>query len=139
VESAAKNNEAFRPLVYTEVDGHRQPTWNLTLMQGALASFAYDRTGIGALADWLGPNESNPGLAYVDTTANGFGRATFSRDDLQVTLVAMEDLTRPFKQAPSVRFTAQFRVARWQNDSAPEIVGPSFDGDAPFPFSRGDV
>ena len=139
VEDAARDNEAFRPLVFTEIDGRRLPTWNLTLLQGALASFAYDRTGIAALAKWLGPNAANPGLRYVDTTANGFGRATFSSDELRVTLVGMEDLTRPFDQPPAVKMTADFRVARWQRGDEPALEGPFISGEPPFPFSVGAV
>ena len=135
VEAAAKNNEAFRPLVFTDVDGQRLPTWNLTLLQGALASFAYDRTGIGTLAKWLGPNESNPGLRYVDTTANGFGRATFASDRLRVELVTMDDLGQPFEQPPTVKAVARFEVPHWQAGEAPALEGPSFSGEAPFPFS----
>ena len=135
VSAAAKDNEAFRPLVFTEIDGQRLPTWNLTLLQGSLASFAYDRTGIDALARWLGPNESNPGLSYADTTANGFGRATFDSDMLAVELVTMDDLRQPFEQPPAVKAIARFKVSRWQAGEAPALEGPTFSGEPPFPFS----
>jgi alkaline phosphatase D len=135
VEAAARDNDDFRPLVYTDVADTQEPTWNMTLMQGALASIVYDRTGIAALSDWLGPNEANPGLAYTDTTANGFGRATFTKDELRVSMVTMEDLRQPFEQPPAVKFTTRFRVTRWKKGAAPALEGPVFDGPPPFPFS----
>ena len=135
VESAARNNEAFRPLVYTDVDGKQVPSWNMTLLHGALASFAYDRTGVSRLAEWLGPNEANPGLAYVDTTVNGYGIASFQADDLRVSLVIMDDLRQPFETPPGIRTTVNFTVGRWRADDGPLLDGPVFDGPATFPFS----
>jgi len=139
VESAAKDNEAFRPLVYTHVDEQQLPTWNMTLLQGSLASFAFDRTGIARLADWLGPNEANPGLSYVDTTVNGYGLATFSAEALQVSLVIMEDLRQPFETPPDIRSRVHFSLPRWDSDQGPELSGPEFDGPATFPFSASAV
>lgn len=132
---ARKGSPDFQPLVYLEVDGELQPSWNMTLMQGVLASLAYDRTGIGTLVDWLGPNEANPGLSYVDSAANGFGLATFSKTELQVSLVTMEDLKAPFVTAPQSHHVARFRVASWDANGAPDLEGPEFVGPPPFPFS----
>ena len=135
VESAARNNEAFRPLVYTDVDGKQVPSWNMTLLHGALASFAYDRTGVSQLAEWLGPNEANPGLAYVDTTVNGYGIASFQAEELRVSLVIMDDLRQPFETPPGIRTTVNFTVGQWRAGDGPLIDGPVFDGPATFPFS----
>ena len=132
---ARRGNPGFQPLVYTEGDSGELPTWNMTLMQGVLASMAYDKVGIGAVSDWLGPNEANPGLSFVDTTAKGYGLARFGPDSLDVSLVTMPDLTQAFDDAPLPASIARFSVAAWEGDAPPVVDGPEFSGEKPFPFS----
>ena len=79
----------FRELVYTEEAGDLVPVWHMTMLQGVLASYAYAKTGLGGIAKWLGPNEANRGLKYMDCTANGYGLAQFRSDDMQVQLMTV--------------------------------------------------
>lgn len=132
---AKKSSPEFFSLVSADLDGETFPMWNMTLQQGVLASTAVDRTGVMTLADWIGPNRANPGLAFVDTTANGYGLARFTDKTLEVSLVAMSDLTKPFTTAPSIDYTARFTLDLWQADGRPVLEGPIFDGQAPFPYT----
>jgi len=132
---AKKSSPEFFSLVSGEFEGSTVPMWNMTLQQGVLASTAVDRTGMKTLADWIGPNSANPGLAFVDTTANGYGLARFTDNTLEVSLIAMSDLKKPFTTAPPINYTAHFTLALWLKDGRPELVGPIFDGPAPFPYT----
>ena len=129
-----EQHEDFQPIVYTEQDGLVTPVWNLSMLRGVFAAYIYAKTGLGTLANWLGPNNANPGLKYVDTFANGYGLASFSAEELQVQMITMEDCRSPFKQAPAIRHIAKFRMAHWQPGQQPVLEGPEFDGGAPFPF-----
>jgi hypothetical protein len=91
------------------------------------------------LASWLGPNYANPGLKYVDTTANGYGLAHFDRDQLRVQLVTVEHSRQPFDLPPAVRHRAHFVLPLWQPGQRPELHGPEFEGGAPFPFEPPSV
>jgi len=91
------------------------------------------------VAGWLGPNEANPGLKYMDTTANGYGLAQFSAKELKVQMISMKNLTLPFKQAPKIKHSANFRIANWKNGAGPVLEGPEFIGGAPFPFEPPSV
>ena len=142
--AADKGSSDLKTLVYTETDdetrgmefGGRQllPVWNMTMLDGVLASMAYSGTGLETLGDWLGPNKANPGLKYMDTTANGYGLAQFTDRELKVQLVSMENLRTPFTQAPEIKHSAHFRVAKWDSTEEPNLEGPKFIGGAPFPF-----
>jgi hypothetical protein len=79
------------------------------------------------------------GLKYMDTTANGYGLASFSADELQVQLITMEDCRPDFVQAPAIRHVAKFRMAHWQRGEQPVLEGPEFEGGAPFPFDASTV
>jgi alkaline phosphatase D len=144
VGAADKGSSDIQTLVYTETDdeikgmefGGRQllPVWNMTMLDGVLASMAYSGTGLETLGDWLGPNRANPGLKYMDTSANGYGLAQFNARELTVQLVSMENLQIPFTQAPGIKHSAHFRVAKWDRNGEPNLEGPKFTGGAPFPF-----
>jgi alkaline phosphatase D len=144
VGAADNGSSEYKALVYTETDdktkgmefGGRQllPVWNMTMLDGVLASMAYSGTGLETLGDWLGPNKANPGLKYMDTTANGYGLAQFTAQELKVQLVSMENLRRPFTQVPNIKNIAHFRVAKWDNTEEPSLEGPNFIGAPPFPF-----
>ena len=131
---ARREHPDFQHIVYSEQDGMVTPVWNMSMLQGVFAAYTYSRTGLTTLAGWLGPNRANPGLKYVDTTANGYGLATFSAEQLQVRLVTMEDCRMPFEQAPAIRHVASFTLAHWRPGAQPRLQGPEFEGAAPFPF-----
>ena len=134
----------FQSMVFSETEGDDQgqmyagrevvPMWNMTMLQGVLASMTYSNTGLDTVAGWLGPNTANPGLKYVDTMANGYGLAQFSNRELNVQMVTMEELRTPFEQAPKIKYSANFRIPRWDDRSGPALEGPKFIGGAPFPF-----
>jgi alkaline phosphatase D len=124
----------FRELVYQGDGDNKVPLWHMTMLQGTLASFAYNRTGMAGISDWLGPNAANPGLRYMDCTANGYGLATFAATGMSVDLVTMTSSRAPFKETPAIKYTATFEVPTWQPGGEPTLLGPTFTGGAPFPF-----
>ncbi|MEH6516522.1 MAG: alkaline phosphatase D family protein [Halioglobus sp.] len=132
----ATGTAAFRPLVYTELDGAEQPMWNLTMMQGVLASYAFDQTGFDSLADWLGPNTANRGLKFIDTNTNGYGIAKFGSTEMAVSLVSVPPTFSKFSEPPEITYTARFTLPLWQGGQAPEPQGPDFIGQPPFPFAQ---
>lgn len=139
VDAAQKGSPEFQQMVFVELDGVRVPVWHLTMLRGVLASFTYSLTSLDSVATWLGPNEANPGLKYVDTTANGYGLAQFTAKDLKVQLVTMEDLTKPFDTPPGIKSKARFHMASWQSGENPELGDPVFEGAPPFPFDTQPV
>ena len=132
---ARKGPASFRSLVFSDQNGEEVPLWNMTLARGVLASFAFDKTGLATLSQWLGPNEANPGLKFVDTLANGYGLARFGEDTMEVSFVSMSDLHQPFERAPVVRYRANFSLPLWSPGEEPELKGPEFDGQPPFPYA----
>ena len=131
---ARKGPGGFRSLVFSEADGEEIPLYNMTLLRGVLASLAFDKTGLATLSEWLGPNEANTGLKFVDTLANGYGLAHFREDTMEVSLITMCDLREPFEETPPVRYRANFTLPLWGPGEQPELQGPTFEGPAPFPF-----
>ncbi len=133
--AANRSHSAFRDLVESVHDNITQPNWNLTLTGGVLAAYAYHHTGSLGLARWLGPNSANPGLAFVDSTANGYGLATFGDKSLAVELVAIAGPRQPFTAAPQASYRAHFTLPLWRAGESPTLQGPQISGAAPFPFS----
>jgi alkaline phosphatase D len=137
--AAHKDHPDFQPLVYVENEGNIEPVWHMSMLQGVLAAYAYSNTGSRTVASWLGPNTANRGLQYLDTTANGYGLATFAQDAVQVELVTMEDCTKAFESAPAKQLSAHFRVGTWVSGDSAVLEGPEFEGGAPFPFKAPEV
>ena len=137
--AAHKDHPDFQPLVYVEDEGVIEPVWHLSMLEGVLAAYAYSTTGSRTIASWLGPNEANAGLQYLDTTANGYGLAIFTDDAVLVELVTMGDCTKPFESPPDKQLSAHFKVANWSAGESAVLEGPEFEGGAPFPFSAPEV
>ncbi len=133
--NAGGDSSAFMPLVRTEVDGVEQAMWNLTLLQGALAAYAFDSTGIETLVGMLGPNEANPGLKFIDSNTNGYGTAKFADGKMTVSLVSVPPAHTPFAEAPAISYTARFTLPLWEGGQQPELAGPEFEGTRPFPYA----
>ena len=57
---ARQSHPDFMPLVATERGGKTVPVWNMTMLRGVLAAFAYARAGLDTVAGWLGPNPAKP-------------------------------------------------------------------------------
>jgi len=133
--TATRDNSGFLQLVARESDRQLSETWNMSVQQGVLAALAYDKTESTALARWLAPNKSNPGLTYIDTNTNGYGLASFSAQGCAVDLVtvAPADQASP-EGASEIRYTARFELAHWLPGQAPILRGPVFDGEPPFPW-----
>jgi alkaline phosphatase D len=134
VAHAKRQGPEFADMVYRSENGELVPVWHMTMLRGVLASFAYAKTGFESIAKWLGPNEANPGLKYMDCNSNGYGLAQFRADQMQVQLITMENLRQPFDTAPEIRHKAIFQMASWSGQEQPVLNGPTFEGDAPFPF-----
>lgn len=139
VAIAKADHPDFASLVYRETANGMEPVWNISMLQGVLAAYGYSRTGLSALNSWLGPNAANPGLRYVDTTANGYGLATLDGGEMRVQLITMEDIRRDFAEVPAIRHIARFNVPLWRAGGTPQLAGPEFTGGAPFPFEQARV
>ena len=109
------------------------------MLYGVFAAYMYSKTSVSAMTRWLGPNEANPDLHYVDTTANGYGLASFDASELRVQLITMQDCRPNFVQPPAIKHIARFRLPRWHPGDVPELEGPYFDRGAPFPFETPTV
>lgn len=135
LHQARRDNSSFLQLVATEVNGKTLPTWNMSLTQGVLASLAYDKSGLKSLAEWLGPNSANRGLAYADTNSNGYGLAYFDAQHCAVELVT---ITAPLQPAPTtgnaILRRAQFKLPLWRAGEEITLLGPDFVGTPPFPW-----
>lgn len=129
----------FEPLVLNRTDDGIEPLWNMTLLQGVLSSYTYYQTGVSTLANWLGPNAANPGLRYIDSTANGYGLATFGSKEVNVSLITLEDCRPSFTQPPAIAHKAHFGLPLWLPGEEPKLSEPSFEGGAPFPFEAPEV
>lgn len=132
---SSQSHPDFAPLVYRMEGKSITPTWNLTMLDGALASLAYAKTGLLSASRWLGPNKANPGLRYLDCTANGYGLATFDAGNLQVEMVTMDGVAEKFDQAPAIKHLARFQLPLWSAQEQPQLSDPQFQFGAPFPFS----
>jgi len=133
--AAARGGHAdFGALVYRESNHTLEPVWNISMLDGVFAALTYSKTGLHSLSDWLGPNSANPGLRYVDTTANGYGLASFNADQLRVQFITVEDCRPDFVQPPAIQYIASFQLPRWHPGEPPQLAGPVFSGGAPFPF-----
>ncbi len=135
LNNGSQNNPDFMQLVAYETDDKLMETWNMTLTQGTLASLAYSRTGLETVADWLSPNEANPGTVYVDSNSNGYGLARFDGDVCQVQLVTVQaPVDESDNKGHPIQHVANFRLPRWSQQQEPQLEGPTFDGPPPFPF-----
>jgi alkaline phosphatase D len=132
---ADESDNDFRTLVYQEDGDSVIPVWNMSMIDGALSSFVYDSSGMRDLSRWLGPNEANHGLKYVDVDTNGYGLARFGKNELKIQLVAMTDCRTEFVEAPAIHHVAHFTLPNWGKGEDPAINGPKFEGQPPFPYS----
>lgn len=139
VAAAKADHPDFAPLVYRQGDSGLVPTWNISMLQGVMAAYAYAKTGSQAAAGWLGPNKANPGLRFVDTTVNGYGLASVDGADMYVQLVALQDCRKAFEEPPAIAYTARFSLPLWRAGEAPQLAGPEFDGRPPFPLRTPEV
>jgi alkaline phosphatase D len=136
---ARRKHREFALLVYRATDTGTVPVWNMSMLHGVLAAYLYTKTGLQSLTNWMGPNQANPGLRYVDTTANGYGLASLDADELKVQLITMTDCRQDFVKAPAIHHVARFRLPRWRAGELPQLEGPEFDGRGPFPFQTPTV
>ena len=135
VHLAENGSSDFRQLVMSESDSEMNETWNMTLMDGVLASITYDKSGLQGLGRWLGPNSANPGLSYVDTNSNGFALASFDDQRCAVELITIvAPLEDAGEDGSKVLRRASFSLALWGDDEQPKIEGPVFEGKPSFPF-----
>lgn len=131
---ATQDHPDFASLVYSESEGNIEPVWNMSMIDGVFAAYTYAKTGLESLAKWLGPNSANTGLNFVDTTTNGYGLAHFDAGELRVEMIGMNDCRPAFEEAPAIKYVARFRLGHWSANEAPQLEGPEFDGQPPFPF-----
>ena len=135
VAISRQDHPDFATLVFREEGEELEPVWNLTMTEGVLAAFAYSKSGLETVSRWLGPNDANPGLGFIDTTSNGYGLASFDGQACRVQFVGLADCTQAFKEPPAIRYRANFTLPQWQAGQSPALQGPEIDGEAPFPFT----
>ena len=116
---AKAEHSGFSPLVYRDTEDGVEPVWHVSMLSGVLAAYTYGKTGFDTLTELLGPNSANPGLKYVDTTANGYGLASFDADEMQVQLITMEDCRVSFNEPPGIRHIAKFHLPHWTAGEPP--------------------
>lgn len=131
---ALKSHAEFQSLVSAGSPGNITPVWHMTLLDGALPAFLYSKSGSTDLTRWLGPNRANPGLGFVDCTANGYGLAHFSDKQLEVEIVTVTDILKPVTTAPQPDYRARFKLPLWGAGEVPKLGSPEFEGPPPFPF-----
>ncbi|MDX1733410.1 MAG: alkaline phosphatase D family protein [Halioglobus sp.] len=127
-------DDEFGTLVFSQEGEETVPVWNMSMLDGVLPAFLYSATSLKGAARWLGPNEANPGLHYVDVTANGYGLATFEPGELTVRMVTVGDCRPAFSEPPGIERIARFRLPAWRAGDAPRLQGPAFERGAAFPF-----
>ncbi len=132
---SSQSHPDFAPLVYRTEGDAIAPTWNMTMLDGALSSLAYSKTGLLSASRWLGPNKANPGLRYLDCTANGYGLATFEPGKLQVEMITIDSVAEDFDQVPAIKYLARFQLPLWSAQESPQLSEPQFQFGAPFPFN----
>lgn len=135
LEQSRESHPDFGALVFREEQGEITPVWNMAMLDGALASLAYGQTGLKSAARWLGPSEANPGLHYIDSTANGYALAHFGPDKLRVEMITLNDTGESFTVPPAIDYIARFELPLWRAGNPPQLVGPDFAEGAPFPFT----
>ena len=132
---ASEGDSGFMQLAARELDGEVKETWNMTLQQGALASIAFDKTGLASIGNFLGPNQVNPGLAYIDTNSNGYGLAQFDKTHCKVQLVTVAaPLAETKSEGSDIIRTTSFELPLWDAGEEPQLAGPSFTGTPAFPW-----
>jgi alkaline phosphatase D len=135
IYSAGKDNSEFMQLVSTEVDGEPVEIWNMCFTHGVLAALAFEKTGLKTVADWLAPNNANPGLAYLDTNSNGYGLASFDEKACRVRLVTVVAPLEETGQGGSEMLrSASFELPLWKAGETISLTGPVFTGTPPFPW-----
>lgn len=136
---AANDHSSFRSVITIEEDGQPLPMWNMSMVDGVLAALFYANTNLQSPARWLGPNEANHGLKFMDVTANGYGLARFEADELRVRLVSLEDCRPDFSDPPAIKYVARFNLSSWRGGEPPQLPGPEIEGTPPFPFDQNTV
>jgi alkaline phosphatase D len=121
----------------TQFDGGTRkaaPNLNTLLRYGSASAKAlaetYDMDMVAAMR-----NETvNPHLRYVDSTANGYGLATFDGDGAKLTLVTIEPpIVDRGEDGAMLRGTAEFTLAVQGSADKLMLAAPELTGDKPFP------
>ena len=116
---SSRGNDEFAPLVYRLENGREIPVWNLTMRDGVAAALSYQARGAQAL-----PGSRGSDIRYVDSTARGYTIARFGAAEARVEMVAMGDVTVPFRQAPAAGYRAHFTLPAWAAGEEPGLSGP---------------
>jgi alkaline phosphatase D len=134
-ERAARNSSVFHSIVTYQSGDEVVENFNLALLGGVNTALARSWTGSNWISDIWWNERTNPGLTYVDTNSNGYGLMSVNAGRIEAHLVTVKDPTTDFgpKGAPALR-RAKFTLRGWAPGQAPELIGPTFQGKAPFPF-----
>lgn len=131
-------DDPFRPLVVAEgPDGEILENFNLLMMRGTRAALAANLTGSTTIGGWLGNDNANPYLKYMDSHSNGFTVLAITGEGITGTITTVENANEAQTQstpAPVLR-RATLTVPAWQAGENPQMQGPVFEGRPPFPFA----
>jgi alkaline phosphatase D len=111
------------------------PNLNTVIRYGSAAANVAARTHDLDMIEAAANPDVNPHLRYVDTAANGFGRATFDGQRARVEIVTTElpHVDRG-EQGAEVRGTASFVVPVVADGEPPALAEPELTGKRPFPL-----
>ena len=135
-EASTRESSPFRPFVTYQSGDRLVENFNNTVVNGVRAGLVASYTGSAWLAGLFATRKASPGLDYLDSNAHGFGLATITAEQTKVTLVNVGAIaTKPGPDGQPILRRTTFHVLNWENDSAPSIGTPTFEGVPAFPFS----
>jgi alkaline phosphatase D len=106
---------------------------NLALLYGEESALVMSETNDFAQAEAARDLTVNPHLQYVDTNAQGYGILRITATGASAEIVTVN---RPVTEsgAPGKKRTASFTIPLAGPGDPPVLEGPTFTGQAPFPF-----
>lgn len=133
---SARKSAFFHRAVALEENGVKLENFNATLVHGLREGLMRSYTGSPSIAAMFRNDATSPGLAYMDSKANGFSIVTLQADAMFVEQVNVGDVSHDAgPQGAAVLRRARFRVPGWKGGEDPVIQGPIFVGTPPFPYT----
>ncbi len=134
-ERGSRTNSVFHSMVTYQSGGEMVENFNLALLGGVNSAIVRSWTGSSWMSDAWWNDKANPGLTYVDTNANGYGTMSVNAGRVETNLIttANPEVDHGPKGSPIVR-KAKFTLRAWTPGQTPELIGPTFQGKAAFPF-----
>lgn len=134
-ERGSRSNSVFHSMVTYQSGDETVENFNLALLGGVNSAIVRSWTGSSWMSDAWWNAKANPGLTYVDTNANGYGVLSVNAGRIEANMITTSDpeVDHGPKGSPIVR-KAKFTLRAWTPGQTPELIGPTFQGKAAFPF-----